>query len=136
MGERQGGSKAIYGEIIRKSYEQNMENVRPCLGHLYCKFNGKDMVKSSMTYSGPFWSYNVSICLWEKTKLLISMIPGFLNVSLRPKTNIIYLWRPHDIFTNPRKSRFIFEIIIINLKMLKIKNRNGKGGRRKSRRLV
>ena len=31
------------------------------------------------------------------------MISAFLDMSLSPKTNIIYLWRPQDTLDNPRK---------------------------------
>ena len=34
-------------------------------------------VKAPGNYSRPFWTYNCSICLWEKPTLLISMISGF-----------------------------------------------------------
>ena len=47
-------------------------------------------------YSGPFWSCNFPIRLWEKPKLLISIISGFGDVSPSPKTNTMYLWRRQD----------------------------------------
>ena len=31
------------------------------------------------------------------------MVSGFLNVSLSPKTNYFYLWRPQDASNNSRK---------------------------------
>ena len=40
-------------------------------------------------------------------KPIISMICGFLDVSLSPKTNMIYLWRHQDTLTNPRNSQNI-----------------------------
>ena len=52
--------------------------------------------------SASFWSYSSSICLWERPSLLISMISGFLNVSLSPKAIHFYLWRPHDSSRNLR----------------------------------
>ena len=45
-------------------------------------------------YSGPFWTYNFSTCLWERQKLPIRMIPGFSDVSQSPKTNMINFWDP------------------------------------------
>ena len=45
-------------------------------------------------YSGPFWTYNFSICLLENPGNLISMNSGFSDVSPSPKANIIYLGRP------------------------------------------
>ena len=40
------------------------------------------------------------------------MISGFLDVSLSPKTNMIYLWRHQDTQNNPRKIPTYFHIII------------------------
>ena len=42
-------------------------------------------------------------------KPILSMISGLLDMSLSPKTKIIYLWRPHDTSTNPGKSKIILE---------------------------
>ena len=39
----------------------------------------------------------VSLC--EILKTIISLISGFLNVALSPKTNIIYFFRPQDART-------------------------------------
>ena len=45
-------------------------------------------------------------------KPLISMISGFSNVSLGPKTNIIYLLRDQDTLEKPRNLQVISEKII------------------------
>ena len=60
-------------------------------------------LKAPENCSDSFWAYNFSICLWENPKLLISMISGFGDVSLAPKTNCFYLSRPQDAWRNPRK---------------------------------
>ena len=39
---------------------------------------------------------------------IISVISGFSDVSLSPKTNIIYLWRHQDTSNNPRTIQIIF----------------------------
>ena len=41
-------------------------------------------------YSGPFLSYNFSICLCENPKILISMSSGFGDMSPAPQTNYFY----------------------------------------------
>ena len=49
------------------------------------------------------------------------MISGFSDVSLRPQTNIIYLWRPQDTSNNQRKYQNIFEEYIFgDLNVLEI----------------
>ena len=85
-------------EIIRKILE-----IGNCWPILYGMFMEKICLKAPGSYSGPFGTYNSSICLWENLKTLISMISGLLDVSLSPKTNIINLWRHHDTSNNPRK---------------------------------
>ena len=71
-------------------------------GHLYGKFTEKIYLKAPGSYPGPFWSYNFSICLSENPKAFISMMSGLFDVSLSFKTNIIYLWRPQDTWTNQK----------------------------------
>ena len=48
-------------------------------------------------------------------KPIISMISAFSDVSLSPKTNFIYLWRPQDTSNNSRKlpkhSKKMFRIL-------------------------
>ena len=70
-------------------------------------------LKAPGNYSGSFWSYNFSICLWESPKTLISMISGLLDVSLSPNTNIIYLLRPRDTSRNLRKYQIIFKHVVV-----------------------
>ena len=51
------------------------------------------------------------------------MISGFLDVSLSPKTNYFYLWRPQDISKKPRKYQLIIEnIIFISPNVWEIEN--------------
>ena len=54
--------------------------------------------------SASIWSYNFSICLQENLKLIISMISGFLDVSLSPTTNYFYLLNPQRASNNSRNS--------------------------------
>ena len=66
---------------------------------------GKDMLKSSVA---SIRTYSFSIWLYENPQYpLISMISGFLDVSLLPKTNIIYLLRPRDTSNNPRNPKIM-----------------------------
>ena len=65
-------------------------------------------LKALGNYSASYWSYNFSICLWERPKLPMSMISGFFDVSLSPNTICSYLWRPEDTYTNPRTHRKSF----------------------------
>ena len=58
---------------------------------------------------------------YDKTlKPIIFMISGFSNVSMTPKSNIIYLWRHTDIPNNSRKkpNHFWRHAILGNLKMV------------------
>ena len=70
------------------------------LGNFYGTYMENIWTKAPSNYSGSFWSYNFSICLWENTQTLISMISGLLDVSLSPKTNYVYLRRPQDTSNN------------------------------------
>ena len=72
------------------------------MGSYYGKFMGNIWPKAPGNYSGPFWTYNFAICLWEKQKLLMSMISVFLDVSLSPKTDYFYLWRHQDTWGKSR----------------------------------
>ena len=96
--------KKIIGEN-----QEILENARPCWGHFYNKIMEKICLKAPWYYSAPIWTYYFPICLWERPKLLISMISGLWDGSLSPKTNIIYLWRPQDTSNNPRKSHPSFK---------------------------
>ena len=51
------------------------------------------------------------------------MISGFSDVSMSPKTNMIYLWRPQDTSTIPRKIQIRFEVYYFqNLKILELQH--------------
>ena len=79
------------------------------LKHLYGKFTEKIGLKAPGNYSASFWSYNFSLCSWERPKNLISMIPGFVDASMSPKTNMIHRWRHQDTLNNPRKCKNHFQ---------------------------
>ena len=72
---------------------------------------------------------------WRIMKPLIRMIWGFSDVSMTPRTNIIYLRRHQERhFEKHNKIQTIFEISFVgNLKCSEIKNHEnvGKDGRRK-----
>ena len=68
-----------------------LENVRPLLGHLYGKYVEMIGLKAAGNYSATIWYFKISICLWEKVKLLTSMILGFLNPPPGPKTKYFIL---------------------------------------------
>ena len=54
--------------------------------------------------------------LWERPKLLISMIWGFLNPSPSPKTNIMHLWRtPEHLQKNQENSLELKKTILFPL---------------------
>ena len=82
--------------------------IKAFLNHLYGKMMLNICLKAPVSYSASFGSYNFSICLWENPHPLISTISRFLNVPLRPQTNIIYIWRPRDTKnqTNKVPTRF------------------------------
>ena len=61
-------------------------------------------------YSASLWIRNFSIRLWEHPNPLIFMISGFLDVTMTPKTNIIYLLRHQDSSNNQRTSPNHFHI--------------------------
>ena len=61
--------------------------VGPFVWYIY----GKDRLKSA---GAPFGFNNLLICLWENPKTLISMISGFLDLYLAPKTNFLSLETP------------------------------------------
>ena len=62
------------------------------LGNCYGKFLETIGLKTPGNLFAAIW-YNIfSICLWEKPKLVISMISGFWHVSRPPKTNHFHLW--------------------------------------------
>ena len=71
------------------------------------------MLKSSVIRT-----YNFSICLCERPKLLISMISGILDVSLAPQTIYFHRWRDQNPQNNSRKTQIIFEnMIFVNLEI-------------------
>ena len=78
------------------------------MGNFCGRFMQRICLKAPGNYSGSIWSYKFSICLWENPNNFIYPISGFLDVSLKPKTNIFYLWRPQDTL-NKSKKRIIFE---------------------------
>ena len=54
-------------------------------------------------------------------KTIISLISGLSDVSLSPKTNIIYLWGPQDTFkTHENPKAFLKSSILIHSKSSKI----------------
>ena len=81
------------------------------LGHAYCKFIEKICLRARKYYYASIWTYNFSIWHMETLNPLISMISGFSEVSLCPKTNIIHLWRRQETSQSFRKKRNQFTII-------------------------
>ena len=65
------------------------------------------------------------MCLWENPNTVIFIIVGFLDVSLNPKTNTIYVLRPQDTTNNQRKVAnhcnhyYFFGILQIDIPFLK-----------------
>ena len=56
---------------------------------------------------------------WRDRKPLISMISGFFDVSMTPKTNDFYLWRHQDTLKNPRKYTKTFsEMLLLEIASL------------------
>ena len=65
--------------------------------------------KAPDNYSASIWYNNISICLWEKRKFLISMISGFLYPSPSPKTDyLLSLEAPRHLKKIKKKSKHIF----------------------------
>ena len=81
----------------RKIIRKILENCRPFLGHFDGKYVWIICLKAPGNYSASTWYHKISICLWEKLNLLISMISGFLNASPSPKTKHL-----KQIKTNPQ----------------------------------
>ena len=81
--------------------------------------------KAPKDYSASFWISKFSIWSWEQQK-----IPHFYDFGiserapLSPKTNMIYLWRPHDTSNNSRKTpeSFFEDIIFGNLNISEIEH--------------
>ena len=72
-------------EAQKKVYKGKVRQRNVCVGHFvnhfYCNFQERYVGQKALgNYSGPIWSNNFSICLWENLKLLISMISGILDV--------------------------------------------------------
>ena len=83
---------------------------RPFLGNCYGEFIELIHLKAPGNYSASIWTYNFLNCLWENPKTLISMISGFSDVSLTPKTNYLYLLRHQDTSNNPRNPKSLLKI--------------------------
>ena len=83
-----GYHRNIIGKIL--------ERLRSFLGHFYGNFMEIICLKAPGSYSVPLWSYNFSLCLWERRKTIIFMISGLSDVSLAPQTNYFYLWSHQD----------------------------------------
>ena len=75
------------------------------LGFFFAFFDGKIMgiigLKAPGNCSGPFWTYNLSICLWENPKTLIynpkTLVYDFGIFGRVPDAQ--NLWRPQDTST-------------------------------------
>ena len=91
-----------------------LELVRPILGNFWSELMEIIRLKALGNYSASFWSYNISICLWERPKLLSSMISGFPNVSLF-STPIIVIFGDLRIRQQKSKknSQLILEILML-----------------------
>ena len=87
-------SSEDHKKIMAKSSD-NIGNLRWLFGNFYGKLTEIIGLQAPGNYSASIRTYNFLICLWERPKLLISMILGFLEVSPSPKTNIF-------IFRDPR----------------------------------
>ena len=74
IGTNSGFRSAIFGSIVWKCY-------------------GKNMLKSSVIFTGSFGIHNVSICLWENPETLVSMISGFGTFLQAPKPIMFHLWK-------------------------------------------
>ena len=91
-------------KIIGKSQDEIMEHVRPFLGHVYGKCIYIISLKAPGHYSASIWYHEISICLWEKPKLLTSRISGFLNPPPSPKTNYFMFGDTRTPKRNPGKA--------------------------------
>ena len=90
-------------KIIGKSLETHRKHICKCafiFGHFYNKFMEIISLKAPGNYSGSIWTDNFSFCLWQNLKIIISMVSRLSNASPSPKTNIIYLWRHQDTWTD------------------------------------
>ena len=100
-----------------------MEQFRPFLGQLYCKFMEIMGLKAPGSYSASIWSYNFSICLWEIPKTIMFMISVLLNGSPSPKTIYFHLWRPQDTSKRSKKIPNYFDAFMVMIfTILKIQN--------------
>ena len=78
-------------EIVGKSQEHFLKQSAMFWSFLW-KACLNDRFRSSGKYSASIWCNEISICSWERPKLLISMISGFLNPSPSPNPTYFYLW--------------------------------------------
>ena len=83
-----------YGKNTGKIWQPNLSELFAFVGSFLWPFYGNNKFKSSVELFRSISVYKFSICSREIPKNLISMISEFLDVSSRPKTNIIYLWIP------------------------------------------
>ena len=89
-----------------KKLQKQFMHLLSFLGHFCCTFMEIIGLKSPGNYSGPFWSYNFSICLWDNPQIFISMIlvGTCVNLFPSPKTNLIYLLRNQDTLTKIKRN--------------------------------
>ena len=96
--------------LYRRRYGKNTECMfGSCLGHLYCKFMEIIGLKALGNYFAAIWFNRFSICSWENTKTLISMISGFSDVS-----------PAHQLFLSLETPRYLNKINKIPGKVQKI----------------
>ena len=79
---------------------------------------GKNGAKIGQTYLGDYsgHSWDISIRLWEKRKLLSFMISGFLDVSFLPQTMYFYPWSPGYLKkSNKTNNSFLKSLLLLGI---------------------
>ena len=88
-------------ESPEKNGKSAFFNFLELLGNVYSKYY-KRLAKIRRTILLHFGLVTFRFADTRALKPIISMISGFSDVSLSPKTNYFYLWRPQDTSKKPR----------------------------------
>ena len=135
----------IRNEWRRKSKENHkksigtLENVRQLLNHSCNAFMEITCSKAPQNYSVSIWYFNFSICLWERQHPLISMISGFLNVSLAPNNQLcLSLEIPGDLKESKKHPQLFYLYFVVASQAFgnTCVEHSGKMGTAKSRRYI
>ena len=105
----------LWTNYAKISMDGMYQNGRGC--HFYCKFYWKSGPKTPYNYSALFWLITFRFHFSKTRKPVIFMISELLDVSMTPKTNIIYLSKHWDTPISSRRiSNYYQKICLGNWK--------------------